>query len=57
MRTLSIVAIAVFLGATIGSHAQSKPGAQGRTYLAPGGTTLRLMLDESNLGAERRSAS
>ena len=26
--------------------------SQGRTYRAPGGTTLRLMLDESNLGAE-----
>jgi quercetin dioxygenase-like cupin family protein len=51
MRTLSIVAVAS-LCAVAGSHAQTKPTPQGRTYVAPGGTTLRLMLDETNLGAE-----
>ena len=25
---------------------------QGKTYRSPGGTTLRLMLDENNVGAE-----
>lgn len=33
-----------------GALAQDKP--QGVVYKAPGGTTLRLMLDQSNLGAE-----
>jgi quercetin dioxygenase-like cupin family protein len=52
MRTLFIIAVAS-LCAAAGSHAQTKPAPQGRTYQAPaGGTTLRLMLDESNLGAE-----
>jgi quercetin dioxygenase-like cupin family protein len=51
MRVLSIVAITAVLCATAGGHAQTPP-AQGRTYRAPGGTTLRLMLDEANLGAE-----
>jgi quercetin dioxygenase-like cupin family protein len=52
MRTLSVIAVAL-LCAAAGSHAQTTPASQGRTYQAPaGGTTLRLMLDESNLGAE-----
>jgi quercetin dioxygenase-like cupin family protein len=52
MRTLSVVAIAVVLCAAVGSHAQTRPASQGRSYQAPGGTKLRLMLDESNLGPE-----
>jgi quercetin dioxygenase-like cupin family protein len=50
MRILSIVAITVVLCAVVGSRAQTP--SQGRTYQAAGGTKLRLMLDESNLGAE-----
>ena len=52
MRTLSLVAITVLLCAAVGSHAQTRPASQGRTYQAAGGTKLRLMLDESNLGPE-----
>jgi quercetin dioxygenase-like cupin family protein len=45
------VSFAVVLGLVAGGHAQSdKP--QGTTYRSPGGTTLRLMLDESNVGPE-----
>jgi quercetin dioxygenase-like cupin family protein len=32
--------------------ASAQTGAQGTTYRSPGGTTLRLLLDESNVGAE-----
>jgi len=52
MRILSIVAITVVLCAVVGRFAQTQPASQGRTYQAAGGTKLRLMLDESNLGAE-----
>ncbi len=52
MRTLHIVAIAVLLGASAGNQAQTPGTKQGRSYQAPGGTTLRLMLDETNLGPE-----
>ncbi len=52
MRTLSIVAITVVLCAAVGSQAQTRPASQGRTYQAAGGTKLRLMLDETNLGPE-----
>ena len=52
MRTLSLVAITVVLCAAVGSYAQTRPASQGRTYQAAGGTKLRLMLDESNLGPE-----
>ena len=52
MRTLAIVAITILLGLSAGNHAQTPGTRQGRSYLAPGGTTLRLMLDESNLGPE-----
>lgn len=53
-RTLSlacaVVAVAA-LGAGVG-QAQSGAAAQGVTYRSPSGTTLRLMLDETNLGSE-----
>jgi quercetin dioxygenase-like cupin family protein len=52
MRTLCSVAIAVLLSAATGSQAQAPRTTQGRTYQAPGGTTLKLMLDETNLGPE-----
>ena len=52
MRTLAIVTITVLLGASAGNHAQTPGTRQGRSYQAPGGTTLRLMLDETNLGPE-----
>jgi len=52
MRTLAIVAITVLVGASAGNHAQTPGTRQGRSYQAPGGTTLRLMLDETNLGPE-----
>ena len=47
----SLLALALLVGClgTVGS-AQTRP--QGVTYRAPGGTTLRLMIDETNLGAE-----
>jgi quercetin dioxygenase-like cupin family protein len=45
------IALGVVAAALAGSAgAQEKP--QGVTYRAPGGTTLRLMIDETNLGAE-----
>jgi len=48
MRTLAL-SIAVALCAITGGAAQSEK-LQGVTYKSPGGTTLRLMLDESNVG-------
>ena len=46
--TSGAVVVAVACLAPVG--AQDKP--QGVTYRAPSGTTLRLMIDENNLGAE-----
>src|SRR5512133_2513693 len=48
----------LFAGAAIlllvGAHAAAAQSEklQGTTYRSPGGTTLRLMLDESNIGKE-----
>ena len=52
MRWSEILAVAVWavIVVAIPGHAQDKP--QGVTYRAPSGTTLRLMLDESNVGPE-----
>jgi len=51
MRTLrSVVALSMVCAAT--GTAQTPSKSQGISYRAPGGTTLRLMLDETNLGAE-----
>jgi len=47
-RVAGVLAIAMPLTAFV--SAQDKP--QGVTYKSPGGTTLRLMIDETNLGAE-----
>jgi quercetin dioxygenase-like cupin family protein len=43
--------LAATLVAAISLGAQSQP-LQGTTYRSPGGTTLRLMLDETNVGPE-----
>jgi len=48
MRTLAI-AVAVALCVITSGAAQSEK-LQGVTYKSPGGTTLRLMLDDSNVG-------
>jgi quercetin dioxygenase-like cupin family protein len=47
-RAVGCFAIAV--GVAVSLSAQDRP--QGVTYKSPGGTTLRLMIDQSNLGAE-----
>jgi quercetin dioxygenase-like cupin family protein len=48
LRLLTAVLVAGALANAL--SAQSRP--QGVTYRSPSGTTLRLMLDETNLGAE-----
>jgi len=51
-RTLVLsVALAAGLSLTADGAAQPEK-LQGTTYRSPGGTTLRLMLDESNVGPE-----
>ena len=50
MRMLAIVAAVTLCLVTGGAAQSDKP--QGVTYRSPGGTTLRLMLDESNVGPE-----
>ena len=51
MRILrTVVALSIVWAAN--SAAQTPAKQQGVAYRAPGGTTLRLMLDETNLGAE-----
>ena len=50
MRTCTIVALAVLGGAATAVAQTEKP--QGVLYRSPSGTTLRLMIDETNLGAE-----
>jgi quercetin dioxygenase-like cupin family protein len=51
MRTLrTVVALSIVWAAS--GAAQTPAKQPGVTYRAPGGATLRLMLDETNLGAE-----
>jgi quercetin dioxygenase-like cupin family protein len=50
-RVLTLAAAVVLCAATTGATQQPEK-LQGTTYRSPGGTTLRLMLDESNVGAE-----
>jgi quercetin dioxygenase-like cupin family protein len=45
-----VMSAAFMLALVSGGNAQDKP--QGTRYRAPSGTTLRLMLDESNVGPE-----
>ncbi|MGC4085471.1 MAG: hypothetical protein QM736_25950 [Vicinamibacterales bacterium] len=50
----SVIAASVIVGGA-GLALQAQGGGQtqqGVTYRSPGGTTLRLMLDENNLGTE-----
>lgn len=51
--TISTIAVAIACTATLGTPcaAQQTP-AQGTTYRSPGGATLRLLLDDSNVGPE-----
>src|SRR6185295_4451001 len=48
MRTLAISIVVALCVITSGAAQSEK--LQGVTYKSPGGTTLRLMLDESNVG-------
>ena len=48
MRTLAISVVVALCAITNGAAQSEK--LQGVTYRSPGGTTLRLMLDESNVG-------
>jgi quercetin dioxygenase-like cupin family protein len=50
MRTMAIGAVVALCVVTRGAAQTEK--LQGVTYRAPSGTTLRLMLDESNVGPE-----
>jgi quercetin dioxygenase-like cupin family protein len=50
MRILAIAAVVALCLVISGAAQSDKP--QGVTYRSPGGTTLRLMLDESNVGPE-----
>lgn len=52
MRRLGTLVIAALLCAAGAPAAQAPAKEQGRTYRSPSNTTLRLMLDESNLGTE-----
>ena len=47
----SLLALALLVGC-LGSAGSAQTRPQGVTYRSPGGTTLRLMIDETNLGAE-----
>src|SRR5215212_2795722 len=51
MIRIVVCAAIVAVGVTSVGSAQSEK-LQGTTYRSPGGTTLRLMLDESNVGPE-----
>ena len=50
IRTIAIGAAVALCFVTQGAAQRDK--LQGATYRSPGGTTLRLMLDESNVGPE-----
>jgi quercetin dioxygenase-like cupin family protein len=49
-KVLMFAGIAALCLASSGTAQTGKP--QGKTYRSPGGTTLRLMLDENNVGSE-----
>lgn len=48
-RTLGTLAVLLACAAT---NVAAQTGKTGETYRSPGGTTLRLLLDESNVGPE-----
>ena len=51
MTTWTLTTLAVLL-ASCAATAAAQAGKTGDTYRSPGGTTLRLLLDDSNVGAE-----
>src|SRR4051794_41079594 len=51
MQMTKVLALAGVIALSSVAQAQTDR-LQGKTYRAPGGTTLRLMLDENNLGGE-----
>jgi quercetin dioxygenase-like cupin family protein len=51
VKTITLLGVALALALATSSSAQSGR-SQGATYRAPSGTTLRLMLDDSNVGPE-----
>jgi quercetin dioxygenase-like cupin family protein len=52
MRTLKLLPVLSFALALTSSSSAQSGKTQGSTYRSPGGTTLKLMLDESNVGPE-----
>jgi|SRR5215207_8274165 len=52
MPTPTLTALAVVLACTTATAAAAQSGKTNETYRSPGGTTLRLFLDESNVGPE-----
>lgn len=52
MTTRLLVACAIALVCLSGESAAQTDSTQGTVYKSPGGTTLRLLLDETNLGPE-----
>jgi hypothetical protein len=46
------VALGAMVALCLATPAAAQEKLQGKTYRAPGGTTLRLMLDENNVGGE-----
>jgi quercetin dioxygenase-like cupin family protein len=51
MTSRVLAAVAIML-ATMGTTGAAQAGKTGESYRSPGGTTLRLFLDESNVGPE-----
>ena len=50
--TTRIITTLAFLLATCAATAAAQGGKTGETYRSPGGATLRLLLDDSNVGPE-----
>jgi quercetin dioxygenase-like cupin family protein len=52
LHTLRTLAVLLACSAATAATATAQAGKTGETYRSPGGTTLRLFLDESNVGPE-----
>ena len=52
MNILRLASAAALIIAVLPTAASAQTEKQGTTYRSPGGTTLKLMLDESNVGPE-----
>jgi len=52
MNILRLASAAALIIAVLPTAASAQAEKQGTTYRSPGGTTLKLMLDESNVGPE-----